>query len=393
MRILQVHNFYVYPGGEDAVVATEYEMLRARGHELVQLHEHNARIASSNQLAVAARTFWSRESRARVAREIERFKPDVCHFHNTFPLISPSAYQACHDAGVPVVQTLHNYRLVCPSPYLWRSGHACYDCLGRRTAWPAVLHRCYHGSATTTAVIAGMNAVHSALGTWTSRVDAYITPSHAAKRLLVRGGLPADMIHVKPNMVEPDPGVGEHRGDFALFVGRLSPEKGLATLLDAWAAGDGPMPLMIVGQGPDADLAKRNVKGVQWLGHLPKEHVFELMKEAAVLVFPSEWDETFGLAVAEAFAAGLPVIASRIGAALDLITDQETGLLFDTGDAGDLLEKVVWARDNRQKLVIMAARARRIYEEQFTAAGNYPMLMNIYRQASEISERRRTVRS
>ena len=381
--VLIVHNFYQQPGGEDAVFRAEADLLRSRGHEAVAFVEDNARLNGVNPLKAAVDAVWSREAKRHIRRLIKENKPDVAHFHNTFLRISPAVYYACREAGVPVVQTLHNYRLVCPGALLMRDGRVCEDCLGQAVPWPGVVHGCWRGSRMQTAVVAGMLTVHRLLKTWQKQVDVYIALTEFARRKFIEGGLPAKKIVVKPNFVHPDPGEREAPGRYALFVGRLSPEKGLSTLLKAWRSLKG-IPLKVVGDGPLRDQVQAFAAGygsVEVLGRRPHQEVIALMKGARCLVFPSEWYEGFPMTIAEAFACGVPIIVSRLGAMAEIVEDRRTGLLFEPGNAEDLAEKVAWAWAHPKEMAEMGKEARREYEAKYTAKRNYEMLMEIYEQA------------
>ena len=381
--VLIVHNFYQQPGGEDAVFRAEADLLRSRGHEAVAFVEDNARLNGVNPLKAAVDAVWSREAKRHIRRLIKENKPDVAHFHNTFLRISPAAYYACREAGVPVVQTLHNYRLVCPGALLMRDGRVCEDCLGQAVPWPGVVHGCWRGSRMQTAVVAGMLTFHRLLKTWQEQVDVYIALTEFARRKFIEGGLPAKKIVVKPNFVHPDPGEREAPGRYALFVGRLSPEKGLGTLLKAWRSLKG-IPLKVVGDGPLREQVQGVATGdgsVKVLGRRSNEEVIALMKGAHCLVFPSECYENFPMSVAEAFACGVPVIASRLGAMAEIVEDGRTGLLFEPGNAEDLAEKVAWAWAHPREMAEMGREARREYEQKYTAEKNYEMLMAIYERA------------
>jgi len=381
--VLIVHNFYQQPGGEDAVFRAEADLLRSRGHEAVAFVEDNARLNGVNPLKAAVDAVWSREAKRHIRRLIKENKPDVAHFHNTFLRISPAAYYACREAGVPVVQTLPNYRLVCPGALLMRDGRVCEDCLGQAVPWPGVVHGCWRGSRMQTAVVAGMLTFHRLLKTWQEQVDVYIALTEFARRKFIEGGLPAKKIVVKPNFVHPDPGEREAPGRYALFVGRLSPEKGLGTLLKAWRSLKG-IPLKVVGDGPLREQVQGVATGdgsVKVLGRRSNEEVIALMKGAHCLVFPSECYENFPMSVAEAFACGVPVIASRLGAMAEIVEDGRTGLLFEPGNAEDLAEKVAWAWAHPREMAEMGREARREYEQKYTAEKNYEMLMAIYERA------------
>lgn len=359
----------------------ERELLTGHGHEVDLLEAGNSDIVGlAARVKAAAGTIYSPEAKKRVAASIDAFHPDVVHVHNFFPLLSPSIYYACREAGVPVVQTLHNYRLICPNALLLRSGRPCEDCVGRKFAWPGVLHGCYRGSPLGTATVAAMASTHRWLGTWHKRVDSFIALSEFAKSKLAGGGLPVQKITVKPNFLT-DPGTPpSNRGKFALFVGRLSLEKGIATLLSVWERLGGAIPLKIAGDGPLKEkVAACSAKGqIEYLGSLRREEILGLMSDASLLIFPSLCYENFPLVMVEAFAHGLPVIASQLGAMGEIIKHGRTGLHFRPGDAEDLAAKVEWAWTHPAEMENMGRAARAEYEAKYTPERNYQMLMNIY---------------
>lgn len=386
MKILLIHNRYQQPGGEDAVFEAEKALLERPDHEVVSFVEDNAGLSGLNPFKAARKAIWSRDAQQKLRQLIRETRPEVAHFHNTFLMISPAAYYACKEAGVPVVQTLHNYRLVCPDALLMRDGRICEDCLGKAVPWPGAIHGCWRGSRAGTAVVAAMLTVHRWMKTWQEQVDVYVALTGFARRKFIQGGLPAHKMVVKPNFVAPDPGEGHHEGGYALFVGRLSPEKGVRTLLRAWKRVKG-VPLKVVGDGPLTEevrgfVRKEGLEEVELLGRRPREEVFRLIREARVLVFPSEWYEGFPMTIAEAFACGLPVVASQLGAMAEIVEDGRTGLLFRPGDPEDLAAKVEWSWAHPRDLKEMGCAARAEYEGKYTAQRNYEMLMAIYRRAA-----------
>jgi glycosyltransferase involved in cell wall biosynthesis len=386
MKILLIHNRYQQPGGEDTVFQAEKALLKRYDHEVVTYVEDNARLEGVNPLKVAVNAIWSREAQRNIRKLIEQTRPDVVHFHNTFLRISPAAYYVVKDLGLPVVQTLHNYRLICPGALLMRDGKVCEDCLRKIVPWPGVVHGCWRNSRSGTTVVAAMLTFHNILRTWENQVDVYIALTEFARKKFVQGGLPAEKIVVKPNFVHPDPGDGEHKGNFALFVGRLSAEKGIRTMLSALRVLKS-VPLKVVGDGPLMAEVKAQIErerlGIEVLGRRPREEVFSLMRQASFLVFPSEWYEGFPMTIAEAFACGLPVLASRLGAMAELVEDGRTGLLFEPGNPDDLAEKVEWAWTHPEEMKRMGKEARKEFEEKYTDEKNYKMLMEIYQLAIE----------
>ena len=385
MRILSVHNRYLIRGGEDVCVENEEELLKRHGHQVSSYCTSNAQIASLGIFRAALNTVWSRESYLNI-RQLLRLKTfDILSCHNTFPLISPAAYDAAKSEGLPVIQTLHNYRLVCPNATFFRNGKVCEECSGKFLPWPAVRHDCYRDSKAATTVVAIMLSVHRALRTYQDKVDVYIVPSEFAKQKFIENGLPADKLVVKPNFVYPDPDVAEGRGRYALFVGRLSHEKGLSTLLTAMGKLGKKLHLKIVGEGPlSHQLAKsiEKLSNVELLGPRSSKQVYELMGEAAFLVFPSEWYETFGRVAIEAFSKGTPVIGANIGAIPEVVEHLRTGLLFKPGDAEDLARQMEWAIRHPALLTEMRREARAEFESKYTSERNYEMLMRIYEMAA-----------
>jgi glycosyltransferase involved in cell wall biosynthesis len=377
MRVLIAHNAYQQKGGEDSVVASEMAMLESRGVEVAVYSRHNDDIKGISRIALAGQTLWSSRTEADIAKRVVDFRPDVIHAHNTFPLISPSLYVAADQAGVPVVQTLHNFRLFCPQAMLLRDGKVCEDCLGK-SPLRGVMRGCYRGSKMQSAVIGGMQVMHRALGTYHKKVTRYIALNDFCRDKFIEGGLPAERIVVKPNFVDIPAGAEKPRQG-GLFVGRLSAEKGINVLMRAMDQVPS-CELNMIGSGPEESLlgSHANVRG---LGFLPREQISGHMQQAAYLLMPSIWYENFPLTLVEAFASGLPVIASCIGAMAVLIEDGKTGLLFEPGSAGDLAKKIMWAESNPQAMLEMGKNARKEYEAKYTSERNFDQLMAIYAEA------------
>jgi len=384
MRILKLHTHYQQPGGEDGVFGTEVALLRDQGHTVVALTFHNKQLEDVSFLWRAAVTLWNREAHSRVREAIRLHRPDILHVHNTFPLASPAVIHAAKAEGVPVVMTLHNYRLLCVNALLFRHGQVCEACMGR-LPWRGALYGCYRDSRSASAVVAGMLALHRALGTW-SLVDRFIALTEFARQKFIEGGFPPEKIAVKPNFVHPDPGLGEGGGGYALFVGRLSPEKGVKTLLRAWEQLGVKIPLKIVGDGPlmpGVSRLAQKVRGLEILGYKEPEEIYSLMGKASFLVFPSECYEGFPRILIEAFAKGLPVLTSALGSQGSVVEHLRTGLHFRPGDPEDLAAKVEWLLAHPKELVRMRKEARAEYEARYTAERNYEQLMAIYRGVLE----------
>jgi glycosyltransferase involved in cell wall biosynthesis len=388
MKIVLVHNTYQQPGGEDTVYRCERDMLREAGHQIVEYCRSNhdvSKYVSIGQLSLAKRTIWASDTRQQFRELLLREKPDIVQVYNTFVMISPSLYWACREAQVPVVQSLQNYRLICPGGIFLRDGKVCEECVPHGV-WRGVRYGCYHKSRRATAVVSAMLATHRLLGTWSRLIDYYVVPTEFGRQKFVAGGVPAEKIVVKPNSIHPDPGEGGKDRSYALFVGRLSPEKGLRTLLEAWARLRTAIPLHIVGDGPlrgeqTEFVQKHGLSGICFRGNLQRSETLAAMKGACYLVVPSESYEGMPLAVLEAYAAGTPVISSRMGTMQELIRDGKTGLHFTPFDADDLARKAEWAWVHPKEMGAMGKQARHEYESKYTAATNYRTLMDIYQRA------------
>jgi len=381
MTVLLVHNHYRQPGGEDEVFAAEGGLLQTRGYRVVRYALHNDQTARQRPWTTAGAAIWNPAAYRAVRAVCRTERPRVAHFHNTFPLVSPAAWYAARAEGVPVVQTLHNYRLICPDALFFRHGDVCEECLGRFVPWPGIVHACYHESRPATGAVAAMLTIHRVLRTWTTVVDVYIALSDFARQKFIQGGLPAAKIMVKPNFVHPDPGPGEGGGEYALFVGRLSTEKGTETLLAAWQQLRGKVPLRIVGDGPLAPrvaAVAQEDNSVIWLGRQPKADVYALMKRARMLIVPSVCYENFPVVIAEAYAIGRPVLASARGSLAALVDDGRTGLHIQPGDSQDLAAKAEWAWTHPLEMARMGLEARQEFERKYTAERNYQMLSEIY---------------
>ena len=392
MKVLFCHNYYQQTGGEDVSFDDEVALLRARGHDVVTCLRHNDEIHAASRLRVSAEAFWSPRSYRGVRRLIAEHRPDIVHCTNTFPLLSPSVYYAALRCGVPVVQSLRNYRILCANGLLFRDGAVCEKCLRKPTPWPAVRHRCYRGSVVSSAVVTAMVGGHWALGTWTRAVDLYITLTRVAREKFIAAGLPEDRLRVKPNFLPHDPGEGPGDGRFALFVGRLSEEKGVETMLRAWEQGSPALPLTIIGDGPLAErvraAAAARPERIRWLGPLARDAAFDTIGRATCVLVPSLWFETFGRTMMEAFAKATPVVASRLGAMEELVTDGVTGLHFTPGDPDDLRAKVAALAADEPARQAMRRVARRRFLDDFTADANYSQLIALYEEARTIHARR-----
>jgi glycosyltransferase involved in cell wall biosynthesis len=303
---------------------------------------------------------------------------------NFFPLWSPSVYYAAMRCGVPVVQTLRNYRLLCSNAVFFRGNRVCEDCLGRFMPWPGILHACYRDSYAASSVVAAMIGLHKIAGTWQRRINTYIALTDFAREKYIAGGLPEEKIVVKPNFLDPAPSPGSGDGGYALFVGRLSAEKGIATMLEAWKTADRALPLKIAGDGPLVEQVKAAAAAntsIHYLGRTAPEETLELMRRAEFLVFPSGCYEGMPRTVLEAFATGTPVLASDLGATATMVTPEVTGFHFAPGNVAELREKVEWCARNLPRVRSLREMARRAFEASYTGAANAESLLRIYQKA------------
>lgn len=386
MRILRIHNYYQQAGGEDQSFEAEINLLKAHGHEVICFTKHNNEINQMSSLSIAQKTIWNQEVYTILTQLIKQEQPDVVHFENTFPLVSPAAYYAAKRLGVPVVQSLRNYRLFCANAYFLRDGHVCEACLGRSIPWPALYYKCYRNSLQATGIVFLLQTFHRLIKTWQRTIDRYIALTDFARRKYIEAGLPEHKIVVKPNFLVTDPGIGEGNGHFALFVGRLSKEKGVETLLDAWRSSRIPLPLWIVGDGPLREIvrtASLQNPNIVMLGQQSTREVLTLMKQAKMLIFPSLWFEGLPRVIVEAYAVGLPVLASNIGSMSSLICHEKTGLHFRPGDQEDIIQKVLYLLQNSTLITTIRHNARRYYEENFTSERNYQQLLQIYQSVCQ----------
>jgi len=395
MKVLVVHEHYrsSAPSGEDQVFRNEVELLRSRGVDVSTFERFNDEIDDSTlsaRIRLARETAWSNRTYLELTDIMKRRRPDVVHFHNTFPLISPSAYLACHRLQTPVVQTLHNFRLICPGGLLLRKGRPCEECVGA-TLIPALRHRCYRNSLPATGALVWMLLRNRWNGAYATLVDRYVALTRFAADRMINGGIPKDRIRIKPNFL-PDavvPGQGD--GGYAAYVGRLSEEKGVHTLLTAWQHLR-EIPLKVVGDGPLRSsleqAAARHGLPVEFLGFCDRATIMRTIRSAAVLVVPSQWYEGFPMVVVEALASGTPIVASRIGSLDEIIEDRVVGMKFTPGNSADLAATVKTLWHDPRALNDLRRGARQVYERLYSPATNFTMLMDIYHSAASARAQR-----
>lgn len=384
MVILQVHVHYREPGGEDTVVRAEAELLRSAGHTVIEHRAANSASATGAALQLALSS-WNPFAAREVTEVLRRHRPELVHVHNTWYALSPSVLRAAGSAGVPVVMTLHNYRLVCANALLYRDGRPCEDCVGR-LPWPGVVHRCYRGSLAASTAVGVHIGVHRARGTWEREVDLFLALNEFGKGRFVAAGLPPERILVKPNFVE-DPGArrsSPSASSRVLFVGRLSEEKGILSLLGDWERAHRRAPhleLVVVGDGPlRSRMEGREMPGVTLAGRLPAAEVARLMRTSRALAFPSRWYEGQPMVVLEALAAGLPVLGSDLGGIAEAVGALGADWLVPPDRSWE--EPLAGLADDR-RVDRAGLRARALYEEHYTPARALRHLEDAYGLALE----------
>jgi glycosyltransferase involved in cell wall biosynthesis len=401
MKVLLVHNFYgsTSPSGENAVVVAERDLLRAAGHEVSEFFVYSdwireggvGRLLWTGMLAP-----WNPFARSRLRRRIREDAPDVVHIHNVFPLLSPAVFSAADARGPAVVSTLHNYRTLCAAGLLLRRGKPCDECVGRKSALPAIRHGCYKDSRVMTLPVAAGISLHRRLLTYDKHVDAHIALTEFQKQQLVRGGLPAHKIHVKPNWCAADaqPLPWNQREPKVVFVGRVSAEKGVDNLLEAWRRWGAEAPkLEVIGDGPDLERLRTSANGelsgkVTFTGRMSQQEAHASLSRARLMVLPSVWPEGLPLVLREAFAFGVPVAASRLGALEELVEKPGGGRCFNAGDPQHLLQTVAQLWSDQTALERMGHRAFSEHQTRFNSTEALAGLERIYRWAMEARRRR-----
>lgn len=394
-----VHNFYgsTAPSGENQVYEAERELLRANGHEISEFTRHSDEIRDGTVLGMikgAIATPGNPFVANALKRVIETFQPDVMHVHNVFPLVSPLVFHAA-DSRVARVLTLHNYRLFCAAGIPMREGKVCTHCLDMRSSWPAIRHGCYRNSRMATLPLAFSVGLHRQLNTWRKHVDAFVALTDFQRGLMVDAGLPAELVHVKPNFYPGDPAVVPwlDRSPSVVFVGRLTPEKGVIALVHAWLQwGAGAPELRIVGDGYlrcalEQLAASSPDVPIRFLGQLPSAEAQAEIARARLLVLPSECFEGFPMVVREAFAFGTPAAVSDLGPLPSIVQHGTSGMVFEPSNSESLLNVVRHSWEVPGLLERLGNGARAEFEGKYTEGANYSTLMDIYERAMVVSRR------
>lgn len=383
LKVIMAHVKYRQAGGEDSVFENECELLQSAGIDIVPMLFSNDTLSDhslADRIKLGVNSIWSLPAYRKFKALVRKFQPDIVHFHNTFPLLSPSVYSACFSQGVPIVQTLHNFRLVCPGALLFRDGEICEECL-RSGVSRAVQFSCYRGSKLATATIVGMLNTNLLIGSF-DKVSGFIALTDFAAEKIRSERVPRDRIFVKPNFLPNPPEPRYEIGDYILYVGRLSKEKGVMTLLEALKRLDAPVRLKVAGDGPEASklksICKINNLPVEFLGFLNKKALLRQIQGAAFLVMPSEWYEGFPIVLLEAYACGKAVVASKVGSLDELVVENETGRKFRPGDARGLSHVILELLHDSNLLMKMGKEARAVFEKKYSSAANLKALLGIY---------------
>jgi glycosyltransferase involved in cell wall biosynthesis len=385
VRIVICHNYYRERGGEDQVFEDEVDLLTSHGHQVTTFVRNNNDIDGLGRtVRVALGTPWNHNAAAELAKLVHKTRAEIVHFHNWVPQISPAAFYAARKAGAAVVQTLHNYRWACPKGIFFRDNELCEECLGKTLPWPAVRHACYRDSRVGSLFLGSAIGLHNVLRTTERAIDAFIAPGPFIKEKMTEAGIPGERIYIKPNFLTHDPGPGSGKGGYVMYLGRLSPEKKIDTLLAAWDHLDGSVPLKISGIGPlqpEVEAAANSNPSIEYLGFASNEALDGLLGDASALVFPSGTYEAQPMTILETYAKGTPVIAARLGSMATLIEDGATGWHFEPGNARDLADVVSAAFRASDQIGPMRKHVREKFLKNYTPTPNHEMAMQVYETA------------
>lgn len=382
MKILMLHNRYQIRGGEDESTDLEISLLQDRGHTVELMEDFNDGIAGlASKVAAAGSAIWNEKWRKRIRDRLNGGRFDILHVQNHFPNISPSVYYAGYQTGVPVVQAVRNYRIVCPSANLFREGRYCADCIEDRFKFSAVKHRCYRQSRVGSATLSLSSALHASIGTWNRRVTRYAAISKFVGDRLVQGGVPQERVVIKPNFVFSDPQrkyLSREKRRHLLYVGRIAPEKGIDILFEAYKQSGTSIPLKVAGGG---SVPTGFPEGVEILGRKEPHQIYDLMAEAIAVIMPGSWPEPFGRVAIESFAVGTPVIAADAGGLGEIVVDGRNGFKVKVGDVSGFADCLKIALANNNVWSVMSRNAILDYRELYSPEANYTRLIDIYSDA------------
>ncbi|MGQ0644808.1 MAG: glycosyltransferase family 4 protein [Elusimicrobiota bacterium] len=397
LRVLLVHNKYLERGGEEVSLEILELALKRAGSAVERYEEDSALFLKRNRLgrlAAALQVPFSFVAYHGIVRRIKAFRPDVIHVHNIFPFLSPSVYWAGRRMRVPIVQTVHNYRFFCINGLFLREGKPCEKCIGG-SVWNGVAGRCYRGKVSQSAWMASSLLLHRTLRTWHRLVDGFIALSWFSRKKLIEGGLPEEKIHVVPNFLDVSlfPATPA-RFNRLIYIGRLSAEKGLRTLLRAYEIlserRSESVPLDILGDGPLYGELQKYIKAhprypIVAHGRVEGAQKKKLLGEACALIFPSECYENCPYSVLESLASGTPVVASRFGGTRELVLEGETGFMFSPGNPEELAGAVERLLSAPEVVSLMRGKARRDAESRFDVSAGMDRIMKIYRDVRKVA--------
>jgi glycosyltransferase involved in cell wall biosynthesis len=389
MRVLLIHNYYQQPGGEDTVFEQEVDLLRAGNVAVETLVFTNDSFDGTvlGNLGSAVRSLYNTQSARRLNETIDRFKPDIIHIHNLFYTASASIISTARQRRIPVVMTLHNYRLVCVSGLLMREGRIpCEQCLTQTLPLAGIRHACFRNSTGQSAHLSAITLLHKLTGIW-KQVDRFVVVTDFARQKILRSSLrlQPEQVMVKPNFVA-DAGYSgpDQREDFFLFAGRLTFEKGISVLLQA-AEMDG-FPLEIIGDGPmvaDVHRAAERTPTIRYRGQQPRRVVLDALKRCRALIVPSLWYEGLPTVILEAFATGTPVICSDQQNLNQIVQDNQTGLSFRTGDSLELCRAIQLFSQDQIGQYRWSQQAYQEFQTRYTAAVSLQQTLTLYDELIE----------
>ena len=385
MKVLIIHNYHRDRGGEARALEEQREALESKGHEVCLYTRDNweisdSRIKQFRELGI--NMFFSVKTYKEVLNLVQNFCPDVVHIHNIFPLLSPSVYYAVKKFNIPLVQTLHNYRMGCPNGlFLDSQGEVCEKCLSGNF-FHAVWRKCVHGRLTQSLALSLCLSIHRMAQTF-DKADVFLCPSHFLAQKMIRAGIPKKKIRVKPHFIDTQMLCPSHTYEpYAVYMGRLSREKGIYTLLRVFKKRK-DIGLKIIGKGPllsevKSFILKNNLSHIECLGYIPSEERFEKVRKAAFMVFPCLCRENFPYVLIESLALGVPVIASHTGGVSEIIEDSQNGFLFSPGSEKEINVHMESLLNDPLLLQRMRKKARKKAERCFSRNKGYQELLNIY---------------
>ena len=388
MKILLIHNFYQYTGGEDIYFLSLVNLLKKKNHQVYAFTRNSKNITDNfaDKLNVAVGMLLNTQVATELTDLINEFKPDIAHFHNVYPLISPLAYHVCKKYHIPIVQTVHNYRFLCPKALLFRGGKICELCARKRFSYLSIVFGCYHQSYLASFIFSPAFLFHNLLKSF-DYIDTYIFPAEFIRNYHVKTlHIPINKTVVFPNFIDNNKALKYHQTEISsyfLFAGRLSEEKGITQLLDTFSSLP-QLKLIVIGDGPLRKQVEKykKYKNIIIKNFLPREKIFTYMKNALSTIIPSLWYEVLPMVMLESFANGTPVIVPRFGTFTTTVQEGKTGIFYEQYNFDDLKEKIIYAWENRNKLKKMREYAQKEYESKYTADRHYEALMKVYENCS-----------